>query len=117
MKNGSLTSKDLKKGTIKTDRLKDGAVTSAKIKNGTIAGKDLSSGAKNSLKTTYAGPNWGIVDRNVQGGGDSYLRAGPTTATATGVTSPPLGIGSLGIRTAGRRRQGSIRRPGRLRRR
>jgi hypothetical protein len=53
------------------------------------------------LKATYAGPNWGIVDRNVQGGGDSYLRAGPTTATATGVTSPPLGIGSLGIRTAG----------------
>jgi hypothetical protein len=101
VKNGSLTSKDLKKGTIKTDRLKDGAVTSAKIKNGTIAGKDLSSGAKNSLKTTYAGPNWGIVDRNVQGGGDSYLRAGPTTATPAGVTSPPLGIGSLGIRTAG----------------
>ncbi len=32
---------------------------------------------KDSLKTKYAGPNWGIVDRNVQGGGDSYLTGRP----------------------------------------
>src|SRR5262245_7159639 len=67
IKNGSLTSKDIKKGTIKTDRLKDGAVTSAKIKDGTIGAKDLSSAAKNTLKTTYSGPEWSIVDRNVIG--------------------------------------------------
>ena len=101
IKEASLGANRLKKLTIGTERLKDGSVTSAKIKDGTIESKDLSSAAKDSLKTKYSGPNWGIVDRNVQGGGDSYLRAGPTTATATGVTSPPLGIGSLGIRTAG----------------
>jgi len=57
--------------------------------------------AKDALKTTYAGPNWSIVDRNVQGGGDSYLRSGPIVTTVSGVSAPPLGIGSLGIRTAG----------------
>lgn len=40
---------------------------------------------------TYAGPNWSIVDRNVIGNGDSYLRAGPDKA--------PSGDGSLGLRT------------------
>jgi hypothetical protein len=40
---------------------------------------------------TYVGPNWSIVDRNVEGNGDSYLRAGPNVA--------PSGVGSLGIRT------------------
>ena len=111
IKNGTLVTKDLKKGGVSADRLKKasigsqklaaGAVHSGKIKDGTIESKDLSEAAKNSLKTTYAGPNWGIVDRNVQGGGDSYLRAGPTVTTASGVDAPPLGIGSLGIRTAG----------------
>jgi hypothetical protein len=111
IKNGTLVTKDLKKGGVSADRLKKasigsqklaaGAVHSGKIKDGTIEAKDLSEAAKNSLKATYAGPNWSIVDRNVQGGGDSYLRAGPTAATATGIEAPPLGIGSLGIRTAG----------------
>lgn len=40
---------------------------------------------------TFVGPNWSIVDRNVIGNGDSYLRAGPDNA--------PMGQGSLGIRT------------------
>lgn len=39
----------------------------------------------------YVGPNWSIIDRNVYGNGDSYLRSGPDT--------PPSGIGSLGMRT------------------
>jgi len=101
LKGESTSGNKLQKGTVSGDRLKDGAVTSSKIQDGTIESNDLSSAAKDSLKTTYSGPNWSIVDRNVQGGGDSYLRSGPTTATATGVTAPPLGIGSLGIRTAG----------------
>ena len=43
---------------------------------------------------TYVGPDWSIIDRNVLGGGDSYLRAGP------GHLLPGrLGEGSLGIRT------------------
>jgi hypothetical protein len=41
----------------------------------------------------YAGPNWSIVDRNVEENGDSYLRSGPGT--------PPKGVGSLGLRTGG----------------
>lgn len=40
---------------------------------------------------TYVGPHWSIIDRNVIGNGDSYLRAGPS--------APPVGIGSLGVRT------------------
>jgi hypothetical protein len=109
IKNGTLTGSDikkasvggdrLKKGAIGTDRLKDGAVTSAKIKDGTIGTQDLSSAAKNSLKTTYSGPNWSIVDRNVIGNGDAYLRSGPTSAFGGTNVAPPFGIGSLGIRT------------------
>ena len=101
LKGESTSGNKLQPGTVSGDRLKDGAVTSAKIKDGTIESNDLSSAAKNSLKTTYSGPNWGIVDRNVIGNGDAYLRAGPTVTTATGVAAPPLGIGSLGIRTSG----------------
>lgn len=112
VKDGSLTSKDIKNGTIATNDLKNGAVakskmkdqavTSAKIKDGTVGANDLSSAAKNSLKATYAGPNWSIVDRNVQGDADAFLRAGPSVTLAGGnIANPPLGIGSLGIRTAG----------------
>ncbi len=45
----------------------------------------------------YSGPNWGIVDRNVIGAADAYLRAGPSVGDNV---RPPLGVGSLGIRTA-----------------
>ena len=43
---------------------------------------------------TYVGADWSIIDRNVLGGGDSYLRAGPGYALPGS-----LGDGSLGIRT------------------
>ena len=105
IKNGTLVTKDLKKGGVSADRLKAksigagklavGSVHSGKIKDGSVESQDLSTAAKNSLKTTFSGPNWGIVDRNVIRNGDSYLRAGPTTPTQT----PPMGIGSLGLRT------------------
>lgn len=110
IKNGTLTTKDikkngvkgdrLKKGSVSGDRLKNGAVTSKQIKDGTISSGDLSSSTKNSLKTTYAGENWSIVDRNVQGNGDSALRAGPSFRAPDGSfeTKPPFGIGSLGMR-------------------
>ena len=66
-------------------------------KNGSLIGaKDLSAGAKASV---YSGPNWGIVDRNVIGNGDSYLRAGPVAGPAAPLTAPPFGVGSLGMRT------------------
>lgn len=50
--------------------------------------------------TPGAGTNWGIVDRNVIRNGDAYLRTGPTFLTLEGQSvNPPLGEGSLGLRT------------------
>jgi len=48
---------------------------------------------------TYVGADWSIIDRNVLGGGDSYLRAGPGCIAE--ICPGSLGQGSLGIRTAG----------------
>jgi hypothetical protein len=50
--------------------------------------------------TPGAGTNWGIVDGDVIRNGDAYLRTGPTFLTAGGESvNPPLGDGSLGLRT------------------
>ena len=49
---------------------------------------------------TYAGPHWGVIDRNVIGAADAALRSGPTSNWADTMVQPPMGIGSLGIRTA-----------------
>ncbi len=52
------------------------------------------------MAAAYSGPNWGIADRNVEGNGDSYLRAGPVFFGPAGPpAAPPFGIGSLGMRT------------------
>jgi hypothetical protein len=91
IKNEEVKSADINGGAVASAEIKNNSVTSADILDGTIATADLSSAAVNSLKTTYSGPQWSIVDRNVIGNGDSYLRSGPFT--------PPAGIGSLGIRT------------------
>ena len=53
----------------------------------------------NGQDATYVGADWSIIDRNVLGGGDSYLRAGPGCIAEVCLGS--LGQGSLGIRTAG----------------
>jgi hypothetical protein len=40
------------------------------------------------------------MDRNVIGNGDAYLRSGPTSSAFSATTvKPPLGVGSLGLRT------------------
>ena len=114
---GSLiTGKDIKDHSIKAKDLDAGSVTTNKVKNGTLKMKDLSSEVTGKLGVpgpagprgaagpqgpkgdpgTYSGPNWSIIDRNVIGNGDSYLRSGPSAGTTV---KPPLGIGSLGIRT------------------
>lgn len=50
--------------------------------------------------TPATGTNWGIVDREVLHNGDAYLRTGPTYVPLEGAgVSPPLGDGSLGLRT------------------
>jgi hypothetical protein len=49
---------------------------------------------------TYAGPNWSVIDRNVIGAADAALRSGPTSNWSNTMVKPPMGVGSLGIRTA-----------------
>jgi hypothetical protein len=121
IKNGTLVTKDLKQNAINGNRLKKGTVNGAKLQGGTVAGAKLKPGSvgngkladgavtsnkiadgtigPNDLSTTAFGPNWSIVDRNVIGNGDSYLRAGPSFQLGTQLSQPPLGVGSLGIRT------------------
>ena len=116
-----ITGKDIKNRTIESQDLKRGAVTTTKVKNRTLRLKDLNAEVTDKLgkggaagpqgpqgsqgpqgpkgadgTASYAGPNWSIVDRNVMGNGDSYLRSGPTAGTTV---RPPMGVGSLGIRT------------------
>ena len=65
------------------------------------AGPEGPQGPKGESGTaTYAGPHWGVIDRNVIGAGDAALRSGPTSSWADTMVQPPMGIGSLGIRTA-----------------
>src|SRR5262245_30532679 len=90
IKNGSVTGKDIKKaslpgaklqkGAVAKNKIADGAVTSGKIADGTIGPNDLSSSA--------FGPNWSVVDRNVIGNGDSFLRAGPSFSLGGALSSP-----------------------------
>jgi hypothetical protein len=119
---GSLiTGKDIKNRSIEAQDLAAGAVTGNKLENGSIKLNDLSEGLAGKIgetgaagaqgpkgeqgpqgpkgdagSVTYSGANWSIIDRNVIGNGDSYLRSGPSVGTDI---KPPMGIGSLGIRT------------------
>jgi hypothetical protein len=94
---------------ITSSKIKNGTIRSVDIHNGTIGMRDLNDHTKGAIeqhsnapqsapqvpappgRTKYDGPNWSIIDRNVEGNGDAYLRSGPAT--------PPSGVGSLGIRT------------------
>lgn len=98
LRNGAVNTAKIRVGAVRTHRIANQAVTSAKIRNGTIRPADLSAAVRQQLMTTFAGPNWGIVDRSVVGNGDSYLRAGPSAAAGGQSTKPPYGIGSLGMR-------------------
>jgi hypothetical protein len=99
---------------ITSSKIKNGTVRSVDIHNGTIGMRDLNAHTKGAIqqhsasssqsapqlaappgRTKYDGPNWSIIDRNVEGNGDAYLRSGPTEGGST----PPAGVGSLGIRT------------------
>jgi hypothetical protein len=102
-------------GMITSKKIKNDTIRSVDIHNGTIGMRDLNDNTKSQIrqhsaaqapqsaqapappgKTKYDGPNWSIVDRNVEGNGDSYLRSGPSAGADV---KPPLGNGSLGIRT------------------
>lgn len=100
IKNNNLLSKDLKDGTVTSNDLKNGGVASGDIKDGTVGPKDLSQAAKDSGTPAFTGENWSVVDRNVIGAGQAFLRAGPSAVTETGTPlNPPMGIGSLGLST------------------
>jgi hypothetical protein len=75
-------------GQIGSRDIANDSIRSLDIQNETIRTRDLSESARR-----YPGADWSIVDRNVVGNGDSYLRAGPEGGQ--------YGIGSLGIRTGG----------------
>ena len=95
---------------ITSSKIKNGTIRSVDIHNGTIGMRDLNQTVHNGIDgdrgpqgpqgpagppgtAKYVGPNWSIIDRNVIGNGDSYLRSGPD--------NPPSGMGSLGLRTGG----------------
>ena len=90
---GQITSGDIKNDTIRSVDVHDDSLKLKDISNGAerqLQGKRGPQGPPGTAE--YAGPTWSVVDRNVIGNGDSYLRAGPGG-------EPPLGVGSLGIRT------------------
>jgi hypothetical protein len=117
---GQITSSDIKDQTIQQRDIARGGVDSSEVENGSLGMRDLNQYTQNKINAqgekgekgdpgeqgepgtpgtpggpgvgaAYVGPNWSIVDRNVIGNGDAYLRSGPM--------SPPQGIGSLGLRT------------------
>jgi hypothetical protein len=95
-----VTSKDIKNNTIKSVDVRDNTLTKADISDRTerqLQGQRGPRGPKGEPgePATYQGVNWSIIDRNVIGNGDAYLRAGPSA----GPEAPPYGVGSLGLRT------------------
>ena len=121
-----LTGDDIKNRSIEGVDLATGSVNSAKVENGSLQLKDLGDDVTAQLgqggkagpqgpkgetgprgpqgpngTATYAGPSWSIIDRNVIGAGDAYLRSGPTSSwPGAAAVEPPMGVGSLGLRTA-----------------
>ena len=97
-----ITSADIKDGQVKKADIGENAVGSREVVDGSLGERDLNSYTRDKIDNgakvpAKADPNWGIIDRNVIGNGDSYLRTGPSVAGDNG--TPPAGDGSLGIRT------------------
>jgi hypothetical protein len=91
--NNTVRSADVKDGTLKVKDLNAKTVTQLKGQTGATGPQGPAGVAGPSTAATYVGPNWQIVDRNVEENGAAYLRTGPGTA--------PVGVGSLGLRTGG----------------
>jgi hypothetical protein len=84
-------------GLVTSDDIKDETIRSVDIKDGGVKEHDLGAGVTSRLG--YTGAEWSIVDRNTIGNGDAFLRAGPSSANFGVTSKPPLGVGSLGLRT------------------
>ncbi len=94
---GQVTSHDIQNGTIRAIDLATGSVNGRVIKDNSVSGRDLNPALRGRVnQPAYVGQNWSVVDRNVIGNGDAFLRSGPSAA---GGVAPPSGIGSLGLRT------------------
>ena len=109
-----VTGAQIKNGTIETVDLSPDAVNSRRVDDGSLRMRDFREGVQDRINAggpqgpkgetgpagpagsaKYVGANWGIIDRNVEGNGDAFLRSGPTV----GAIETPSGIGSLGLRT------------------
>jgi hypothetical protein len=100
IKDKTIQAVDLATGSVDSRVLGNDSVNSSAIQDGGVRGNDLSDSLAAKIDKgaapRYVGANWSIIDRNVIGNGDSYLRSGPTAGTDV---APPMGIGSLGMRT------------------
>ena len=99
----TITSADIKNGEVKKADIGADAVAGGELRDGAVGFKHLKDDVNAKINESsasadphYQGANWGIIDRNTIGNGDSYLRSGPSAA---GDVTPPEGIGSLGLRT------------------
>jgi hypothetical protein len=114
-----VTSADIRDQTIQARDIRADAVESSELAQDTVAGPHLTQGLRDRMNqpgprgpegprgprgpsgtAEYAGPEWSIIDRNVIGAGDAYLRSGPSSLAFGQDETPPEGVGSLGIRTA-----------------
>jgi hypothetical protein len=118
-----ITSGDIKNGAVKKADIGRKAVGRSEIRSGVVGFGKLGSGVNRAIdegktgpqgpagprgpqgpagpasSTTYAGPEWSVIDRNTLENGDAYLRAGPSSEAFGAPFAPPLGEGSLGLRT------------------
>jgi hypothetical protein len=109
-----VTSADIRDQTIRAQDIHRNAVAGSELAQDTVSGPHLTDGLRERMNrpgprgrpgedgtAKYAAPEWSIIDRNVIGAGDAYLRSGPSSNTfGQGVVEPPMGVGSLGLRTA-----------------
>jgi hypothetical protein len=96
----------IKKGTISENRLRTSVIkkiNSRSATNGPVGAQGGQQGAQGGQgqkgdngTASYAGPHWGLIDRNTIGSPVGALRSGPFEGTGAG-SSPPFGIGSLGF--------------------
>jgi hypothetical protein len=119
---GLITSAQIKNGAVHGVDLASSSVGSSKIANGSVGADDLAPNSVGSSELSgplmsqinsgglTGSPNWGVVDRQVLGDGQAYLRLGPNTNTLgpAGFLTPPLGDGSLAVQTGAGQNQAAF---------
>jgi hypothetical protein len=117
-----VTSADIRDQTIRAVDMHANAIGNSELADGSVAGANLTDQLRERMNrpgpqgppgpegpqgppgppgsVEYSGADWSIMDRNVIGAGDAFLRAGPSSAAFGADYAPPAGEGSLGLRTA-----------------